>query len=506
MKNIRPRTFKTLRIYFVLVSTMTLTAGWLWAGDFPRAHSPSAANCGVLSLAYLLSQAGDIQDAESVGRMMPPSPRGYSIVQLQHIAADRGFELQGVQFNPESIAGPPLPFIVHLPKNAYQPHDGHFCILEKVDAQMVGLFDPQSGKHIQMARPAFEKHWNGVALMAKETVPADARLLSIDRAQRVFGGTDQQASTPSGSGDYGLPGSGLGSGSGSGSGGGSGGSNPCGTPIWDVNMVNLNLAIRDIPLWYSPPIGPQVQIALTYNSQYPVTGNEAMGRKWVLNYQSFLFENAEEGSVTVVLPDGKHEIYKGDGDGGYVGEYKVFNKLEKIAEDHFQVTLPDDTVFVYQIPKGSTAAFPLLVEWRNARGQALTMGYNTSAQLVSITDPVGDVSDITYTNDRITRVDDPFGRHAEFEYNADGDLTKITDMGGYWTELAYDADAYITGMANEKGTTQFYIEPSKTPRQRRSPIPHRARPCRPITASPSPIPRAADPNTTIAANPVTAGM
>jgi RHS repeat-associated protein len=185
-----------------------------------------------------------------------------------------------------------------------------------------------------------------------------------------------------------------------------------------------------------------------------------VGRKWTLNYHSYLQENATDGSVLVVLPDGAQELYTPDGSGGYTQGYKVFNRLAKLAVNHFQLTMPDDTVFIYQIPSGSSATTPLIVEWRDAWGQALTLGYNAEAQLSSVTDPTNRVTTLIYTNGRITRVQDPFGRFAQLDYDADGDLSRITDMGGYWTAMAYDAQGYITEMENEKGITLFYIEPA----------------------------------------------
>ena len=44
---------------------------------------------------------------------------------------------------------------------------------------------------------------------------------------------------------------------------------PHGAPVWDVNMVNMNLFVTDIPLWSDPPVGPAVEIQLSYNWSVP---------------------------------------------------------------------------------------------------------------------------------------------------------------------------------------------------------------------------------------------
>src|SRR5208337_769691 len=61
----------------------------------------------------------------------------------------------------------------------------------------------------------------------------------------------------------------------------------CGAPVWSVNKINMNFIARDIPLWYRPPVGPRVQIALTYNSQSAIAAYEPFGNKWQFNYATY---------------------------------------------------------------------------------------------------------------------------------------------------------------------------------------------------------------------------
>jgi YD repeat-containing protein len=67
--------------------------------------------------------------------------------------------------------------------------------------------------------------------------------------------------------------------------------------------------------------------------------------------------------------------------------------------------------------------------------------YFTRLQRNPITGPVGGVTNLFYTNARITRVQDPFGRFAQLDYDADGDLQHIVDMGDSWTAMRYNAPA-----------------------------------------------------------------
>ncbi len=237
------------------------------------------------------------------------------------------------------------------------------------------------------------------------------------------------------------------------------GNDSCGSPTWSVNMVNLNLYVLDVPLWYNPPVGPSINIALSYNTQVTATGTEPFGNKWQFSYGSSL--TIETGNnVLIVMPDGKKDLFTDNGSGGYDKPYGIYNTLTKIGTDHFELTLPNDTVYVYQIPSGTSASHPYLTQIRDAHGQSVIISYNSSTQPATITDALGRTTTLSYTADKVTSVTDPFGRTALFEYDGNQNLTKITDMGGYWTSLTYDGNSYLTQMEDGKGVTQFYIEPS----------------------------------------------
>ena len=199
---------------------------------------------------------------------------------------------------------------------------------------------------------------------------------------------------------------------------------------------------------------------LSYNSQSSITYHEPFGNKWQFNYASYLVVDPS-GTVTVFMPDGAVHSYFPDGTGTYSQPYQVFNRLTKLAENHFELRFPDDTVYVYQIPSGTSSMQPFLTAIRDAHGQGLTFGYNSSVQLTTITDTLGRATSLTYNQQGlVTQVADPFGRSATFAYDAGKNLVKITDMGGYWSELSYNADVYLTGLENARGKWSFYFEPA----------------------------------------------
>jgi len=230
----------------------------------------------------------------------------------------------------------------------------------------------------------------------------------------------------------------------------------------------------DIPFWYNPPVGPSVNIAISYNSQADITKNEPFGNKWQFKYGSYLVED-EDGNVTIYMPDGRKDMFTYDGNKGYVRPYQVFNTLTK-ADNHFELCSPYDTVYIYSIALVNQGTF--LSEIRDAYDQSLIFSY-IDGQLTTITDALGQNTILTYRDGLVRRVDGPFGRFAEFEYKS-RHLTRITDMGGYWTSLEYDGriikqvynsiddtyrtrleyagSSYLSALGNDRGKTKFNIE------------------------------------------------
>jgi RHS repeat-associated protein len=236
-----------------------------------------------------------------------------------------------------------------------------------------------------------------------------------------------------------------------------------GSPVWWVNKVNLDLYVADTPLWYKPAFGPSVELGLSYNSQAPVDVNAPFGNKWTFNYGSYLTVGSDN-SVTVVMPDGRQDIYKPDGQGGYSQPLGVFNTLRMITSNNYQLTFLNGTVFVYDIPPTSGLTKSSLTQILDAYGLSLTFAYQ-AGRITTITDAQGNVTTLDYdTNGSglVRQVTDPFGRFASFQYDASRNLTNAQDMGGYVTVYTYDTNgnSFLASITNPKGKWLFLIEPS----------------------------------------------
>ncbi len=242
-------------------------------------------------------------------------------------------------------------------------------------------------------------------------------------------------------------------------------------------MVNMNMFVHDIPLWYTPAIGPTVKIDLSYNSQSAIAQNEPFGNKWMFNYASYIVVDPSN-SLTIFSPDGRRRtpypkafvpkpncsgvlctfayLYEENGyqvqalEGGYDspnGYYKV------ISDDGSETT--------YGIPSGTNALQYFITEIRDKDGHAITFRYYEQARMQAIIDAKGNETALIYNaQNLIERVDDPFGRSAHFTYDENRNLISLTDMQGYVSTVGYDENRYITYIEDAKGKTLFYTEPA----------------------------------------------
>jgi YD repeat-containing protein len=232
-----------------------------------------------------------------------------------------------------------------------------------------------------------------------------------------------------------------------------------GSPAWEVNMVNMNLFVTDSPLWYNPPFGPPVRVTLSYNSEGRVSPLSSFGNNWSFSYGGYLSPDPG-GNVTVIMPDGREDIYTPDGAGGYNPPAGVFNSLTKHSGTHYELSMPDGTIYVFDTVTNMTPLSLSIGAIKDPYGQSLAISF-TNGTITKITDASGRETHFTDPDGDglIDAVNDPFGRSALFEYDSSGNLTAITDMGGYRTDITYDPRGYISAFGNGNAMWRFKIEP-----------------------------------------------
>ena len=385
---------------------------------------------------------------------------------------------------------------------------GHYLVLEKVDAKTrrVSVFDPQENRFYQLSYDELGEQWSGKGLSSD----SPTRLAKLSKAEKEetrggccgnFEPTDDKGCCPDnsdGNGGCGTP-----TGGGFGNGGGGGGGGPyemmpmmAGSPVWSVNRTNLNLFVKDMPLWVKTGKGPDVEITLSYNSQDSITQHNAFGNKWMFNYGSYVTEDTQYGGgqVIVFMPDGSQDVYNptsgastgggggddwqegddpmvippgggGNGDGSYTAQAGNPNKLVKLSATRYELRFPGGDKAIYDIPAGTTSLQPFMVALIDRHGFGLSFGYDQNVHLTSITDALGQVTRLVYdSSGHVTRVFDPWGRHASFSYDASGNLVECIDMEGHAFQYTYDtvlneaewsSAVYLTRLGTAQGPWTF---------------------------------------------------
>jgi YD repeat-containing protein len=432
----------------------TYAGHWLHRLQVQKGQELAFLNCGYLALGTLLAERGEPAGAREVLSRQAKSLDGQSLAELKDLAGQYGLNLNALRLNTAELDRIPLPAIVHIPGQA-EGDKGHYWILQSKRGDLLRLHDPQSGRWFRQSVAEFGGEWQGVALVfadGKTALPgvplAETELADLtggccgaprpesDQGDPDADPKDDTANEPPGDKD------------------------DCGECFWSVNPINMNLYASDMPLWYDPAIGPKVGLKLSYNSQSAMAQHEPFGNKWQFNYGTYLVVDPGD-TVLVYMPDGRRDLYTGDGQGNYTAPSDVYNRLANLGGQRWELRFQDDSYFIYDLPAGTGSMQPFLVELGDAHGQKLTFGYNAAVQLTTITDAQGQVTRFAYNaTGLVETVTDPFGRTAGFQYDANRNLTQITDMGGYWSRLAYDANVYLTSIEKADGTWRFWIEPS----------------------------------------------
>jgi RHS repeat-associated protein len=495
----------------------TYAQNWIRQLGLMKGHLANVRTCGNESLAYILELRGQTEASGKLKARPAHGDYGYTLAELRDAAESVGLYPSAVEAETDHPETLPVPWIAHYT-------DKHYVVVTERDAATAGLriFDPRLGSVTTLTLEQFASQWSGLALLLDGQTSPTARPASAEALARMGGccglpkpegdtgsGCDCGESCACESCGGGLPGGGANggegggpdgdAGAGQGSGGGSDGGGGCGTPSgwggdfggylglgttgrsfsgmmgmpqWTVNPVNMNMLVKDTPLWYRPPYGMPIRITLTYNSLDALNELRPFGPKWTFNHASYLIE-APGGDVTVFTSSGRRDVYKSAGS-GYSSPVKHGGfELVKTGAYTFTLQFPNGIKYYYAPVSGSTMTSSLLAAMEDQHGNTISYSYDTSGKLLAIIDPQNKQTTFEYnTENLVSKITDPFGRFCTFTYDSEGRLVGQTDMGGqsygyeYATATATHGGVYlynnifITAINRPDGTVRFHTEPS----------------------------------------------
>jgi RHS repeat-associated protein len=412
-------------------------------------HPEQSFMCGPYALIQLLSKKDStISVIEKLrGAQSPRS--GFSLDEVQKMAHDAGLDYQMAFRKPGSAII--LNSVVHWKLN-------HYSALLKNENGYYGCEDATMnayyGQQFWLTSAAFDDEASGYFLVPNGTLPKGWRKVNTGEASRVFG----KGMAPPPNDKYRCP---------------NGPENECnggGMARCDVNLINIGLHIYDKPVYYNTARGPAMMWKVDYRQKddyQPANFNYSnLGPKWTFEWLSFVIDDPTNplANADVYLPGGGVQTFVAFNTNtqSFAPELHSDDVLVRISGDCYEVHHADGSKDVYSRPNGSTVAGRkvFMTQKVDAAGNAMSVLYDdVNLKIVALEDALGQVTTISYNHPtdiyKITKVTDPFGRFATFDYDSLGRLNGITDMIGMVSSFKYDEGDFISQMATPYGTTRF---------------------------------------------------
>jgi len=177
--------------------------------------------------------------------------------------------------------------------------------------------------------------------------------------------------------------------------------------------------------------------------------NSAFGAGWLIDGLMNLVIN-DNGNALLIKPNGRHVVFRsGNTANEFITPVGDFSTLVRNADGSFTHTTRNGIKTNFDINGRQTSVVD-----RNSN--TTVYGYDGAGQLIAVTDPVGRITTLTYTNGLLTSVTDPANRTSNFEHDTQGNLTKIIFPDNTSKVFNYDNRHLITSKANERQFTTTY--------------------------------------------------
>ncbi len=319
---------------------------------------------------------------------------------------------------------------------------GHYAAMVRQEGDRFLLEDPTFGNTVWATRQALEAETSGYFLIPPGELPLGWRAVDANEGGSVWGkgvtsGNDGDVCTPDDlqTGDT-CPAEGM--------------------PVPRIHLMTVNLSIIDTPLAYTPPVGPQVRFTVRHNSRdlyttegffggiywngfintnvylvasnMPPTGFFITGlTKMTHDWHSYILDSPQSplADVKCIVGGGGARTFKNFNPTSQTFTPNQYDQtlLKRTGPNSYEMTWPDGSRKIFGQSDGSVGASRrvYLTQIVDPAGNALTFTYNQALRIVAVTDAIGQVTTLTYggtnlADNLLTRVTDPFGRFATFEY------------------------------------------------------------------------------------------
>jgi RHS repeat-associated protein len=464
--------------------------------------------CGPLALQRILLSNQSLLASAATNAMMDifnsaSTQQGFSLVQVAELSKQVGLNYQ-MAFR-EKGGDFVVPSVVHWKV-------GHYAAMVRQVGDQYLLEDPTFGNTVWATKRALQAETSGYFLIPSGDLPGGWRKVDAKEGATVWGkgvtsGNDQDIYTPEDlqTGNCGGPRAedtvrdlpppswkspfGLPFGTPGGTLFGRGGvvrlPNSKGMAVSSVHLMLANLQVRDTPVGYTPPVGPPVPFTVRYNHrdylQPPSLISSIFGPKWSHDWQESIRDNPNNprADVKYFVGGGGARTFSGFDTNTQSFAMQQFDhtRLTRIGTNIFtssyEMLFPDGSKKVFGLRVSGSLVF--LTQIVDPAGNTVTLTWadpgTINFRLVALTDAIGQVTTISYEHPSgqplITKITDPFGRFATFEYATYSVLinnqtvpvyilNRITDVLGLVSRFEYVAD-FMQRMITPYGTNTFTL-------------------------------------------------
>lgn len=412
-------------------------------------HPEDAYKCGPHALNSILREKGIVEGRHPLVEKAKSSHQGTNLLQLRNWARECGLNYQIAKRAP----GAPvlMPSVVHWKV-------GHFGAVLGKHKERFHVSDPtfDTDGNFWLTQKAIDTESDGYFLVQAGSLPIGWEAVSDSEGSTVWGkgqakGRDQDEHTPPCPKIY-KCGSGK------------------GMATATAFKMLATLQIEDTPLEYSPPVGPNMNFTVTYNhletNQPSSPAFTTFGPDWNFNWLSYLTVDAS-GNATVRVRGGGSEVFNYTQPNNITNPYGPNLLTQAIlaitGKDTYQRQLPDGSIEVFDQPDGAGRFF--MTKVIDPQGNTVGIQYNSNFRIDTITDAIGQVTEIDYLSNQISNVgyykvktiSDPFSREANFAYDSSSvHITSITDVISVVSSFEYDPNSsFIFSMSTPYGVTSF---------------------------------------------------
>jgi len=415
--------------------------------------------CGPLALERIKLSLDPNQAAEAIEiiRKSASTERGFSLTQVAELSQKVGLNFQMARRDRGATFL--VPAVVHWKV-------GHYAALLRQEGDRYLLQDPTFRNDVWATKEALEAETSGYFLVPAGKLGAGWQPVDAGIGDTVWGKGGVEGPDPGGGAGAPPPPGCNGPDSDSGP-----NSSPApGMAVPSVDLLFVSLSLSDDPVGYTPPVGPAVRFPVHYNQrdsfQPAVFSYSNLGPQWTFDWLCYITDNPSSpmADVQYYRRGGFARFFTGFDPASQSYDYQQYDqtKLVRTTASSYEMTLPDGSRLVFGQSDGSvgTSRKIFLTQMIDPAGNAVTLTYDGNLRLVALTDAIGQVTTLSYTNAadvyKITSVTDPFGRSANFGYDASNRLARITDVINLTSQFSYDSGSdFVNALTTPYGTTSF---------------------------------------------------